>query len=369
MAGHNICNVVRSHLLKQERPRYLQPKDIDGNYPWEAKQSSRPCLSGSVGGGKGKATMTISESILPLRSHPNRSMECFSSSEVTPQRAAKLLAENEEKWNNSKMLIGLFEFDDEVNEWKYTGDIFEHVWTGDWDYWNRDCHFLFNSDASVLYVATRDDNTLYALDATNHLKVVAKVDLPFRPKSHTLALTPKDSALYITSTFPWIVSVYNARTLRLLGTAPSGRYDLDTLDDEYMAKIAKFYNPSTSIAHRHTYLASDDRCAVVVDTPELHCISHKVAYRLSSYVVLIYSGDCNENPWLLDLETLRKVMLDLVEGHSIIFQSADSSKIVFKTEPAQIYEVLQDQLITCLDTQGHLSAEAPTTISVNAAKV
>ncbi|KAK3840034.1 MAG: hypothetical protein JOS17DRAFT_725785 [Linnemannia elongata] len=313
--------------------------------------------------------MTISESILPLRSHPNHSIECFSSNNVTPQRAAKLLAENEEELNNSKMLIGLFEFDDKVNEWKHTGDIFEHVWTDDWIYWDRDCHFLFNSDASVLYVATRDNNTLYALDATNHLKVIAKVDLPFRPKSYTLSLTPKHAALYITSTFPWVVSVYNARTLQLLGTASSGRYDLDTLDDKTLANITKFHNPSTLIAHRRTYLAGDNRYAVVVDTPELDCVSHKVPYRFSSYVVLIYSGDCDENPWLLDLETLRIVMVDLVEGRCIDFQYADASKIVFKTGPSQIYEVLQDQLTACLDTQGHLSADAPTTITVHAAKV
>ncbi|KAF8928764.1 hypothetical protein BGZ47_001446 [Haplosporangium gracile] len=312
--------------------------------------------------------MTISESILPLRSHPNHTRECFSSNKIIPQRAAKLLAENEERLNSSKMLIGLFEFDDEVNEWKHTGDVFKHVWTGDWDYWARDCHFLFSSDASVLYVATRDDNTLYALDTTDHLKVIAKVDLPFRPKSYTLALTPKNSALYITSTFPWIVSVYSARTLRLLGTASSGRYDLDTLDNEDMAKIVKFHNPSASIAHRRTYLAGDNRCAVVIDTPELHCVSHSVAYRLSSYVVMVYSGDGNDNPWLLDLETLRKVMVDLVGGHWIDFLSADASKIVFKA-PAQIYEVPQDQLTMCLDTQGHLSADAPTAISVNATKV
>ncbi|KAF9202300.1 hypothetical protein BGZ49_007506 [Haplosporangium sp. Z 27] len=34
MAGHNICNVVRGYLLYQQRPRYLQPVDENGNYPW-----------------------------------------------------------------------------------------------------------------------------------------------------------------------------------------------------------------------------------------------------------------------------------------------------------------------------------------------
>jgi len=53
MAGHNICNVIRGHLLKQERPRYLQPKDINGNYPWEEKRTFRPRPGGSDGSGSG----------------------------------------------------------------------------------------------------------------------------------------------------------------------------------------------------------------------------------------------------------------------------------------------------------------------------
>jgi len=40
MAGHNICNVIQGHLLKQERPLYLQPKDENGNYPWMQVASS-----------------------------------------------------------------------------------------------------------------------------------------------------------------------------------------------------------------------------------------------------------------------------------------------------------------------------------------
>ncbi|KAF9437649.1 hypothetical protein BGZ76_011763 [Entomortierella beljakovae] len=46
MAGYNICNVVRSHLLEQPRPEYLQPVDEKGNYPWRYKLCS---LSGIVG--------------------------------------------------------------------------------------------------------------------------------------------------------------------------------------------------------------------------------------------------------------------------------------------------------------------------------
>ncbi|KAI1300412.1 hypothetical protein EDD11_006202 [Mortierella claussenii] len=33
-ATHNMCNVIRGHLLQQQRPLHLQPKDVNGNYPW-----------------------------------------------------------------------------------------------------------------------------------------------------------------------------------------------------------------------------------------------------------------------------------------------------------------------------------------------
>ncbi|KAG0042148.1 hypothetical protein BGZ83_000841 [Gryganskiella cystojenkinii] len=263
--------------------------------------------------------MTINKSILPLLSHPIIPMECFSNSKANPQRAAKLLGVNEEKWNNnSKMLVGLFEFDDQMPP--------------------------IISKSSL------------------------KAALPFRPATSTLAFTPKNSTLYITSTYPWIVSLYNARTLQLLGTAPSGRYDFDTLSDEEMASIAKFYNPSTSIAHRHTYLASDSCNAVVIDTPELHCVSHKLVCQLSSFVDLVYSGGGGNNPWLLDLETLRKVMLAIVENDCVDFEFADASKIVFRSR-GRLYEVSQDQLRKCLDAEGHLSVDAPPIIPVNAVDV
>ncbi|GJJ67737.1 hypothetical protein EMPS_00083 [Entomortierella parvispora] len=43
MAGHNMANIVRSHLVSQQRPKYLQPVDVNGEYPWE---------DGRGGGGK-----------------------------------------------------------------------------------------------------------------------------------------------------------------------------------------------------------------------------------------------------------------------------------------------------------------------------
>ena len=54
MAGHNICNAVRGHLLEQTRPLYLQPIDQDGKYPWmESTSSSSSSSSGGGSGGNG----------------------------------------------------------------------------------------------------------------------------------------------------------------------------------------------------------------------------------------------------------------------------------------------------------------------------
>ncbi|KAG0244112.1 hypothetical protein BG011_003038, partial [Mortierella polycephala] len=47
MAGHNMCNAIRGHLLEQQRPLYLQPQDSAGNYPWmQDKRSFRPRSGG-----------------------------------------------------------------------------------------------------------------------------------------------------------------------------------------------------------------------------------------------------------------------------------------------------------------------------------
>ncbi|KAF9998136.1 hypothetical protein BGZ80_009933 [Entomortierella chlamydospora] len=35
MAADNMCRIVQSYLLQQRRPRYLQPVDEKGHYPWE----------------------------------------------------------------------------------------------------------------------------------------------------------------------------------------------------------------------------------------------------------------------------------------------------------------------------------------------
>ncbi|KAF9539631.1 hypothetical protein EC957_005186, partial [Mortierella hygrophila] len=43
MAGHNICNVIRGYLFKQQRSLYLQPQDSAGNYPWmQDRRGSKP---------------------------------------------------------------------------------------------------------------------------------------------------------------------------------------------------------------------------------------------------------------------------------------------------------------------------------------
>ncbi|KAG9067473.1 hypothetical protein KI688_012256 [Linnemannia hyalina] len=48
MAGHNMCNIVKTHLLMQTRPLYLQPVDVEGHYPWvEGGESNRIDLGSS----------------------------------------------------------------------------------------------------------------------------------------------------------------------------------------------------------------------------------------------------------------------------------------------------------------------------------
>jgi hypothetical protein len=37
MAAENMCKIVQGYLVKQERPRYLQPVTTDGRYPWDTK--------------------------------------------------------------------------------------------------------------------------------------------------------------------------------------------------------------------------------------------------------------------------------------------------------------------------------------------
>lgn len=38
MAGHNLCNVMRGHLERRERPEYLHPVDADGHYLWKQQE-------------------------------------------------------------------------------------------------------------------------------------------------------------------------------------------------------------------------------------------------------------------------------------------------------------------------------------------
>ncbi|KAG0163412.1 hypothetical protein DFQ29_003108, partial [Apophysomyces sp. BC1021] len=46
MAAENMSRIVRGYLAEQKRPRYLQPKMADGQYPWE-KDTNMTALSSS----------------------------------------------------------------------------------------------------------------------------------------------------------------------------------------------------------------------------------------------------------------------------------------------------------------------------------
>ncbi|KAG0058140.1 hypothetical protein BGZ92_007242, partial [Podila epicladia] len=55
MAGHNMVNVLRSYVERQERPDYLHPVDEDGNYPWKEgyKHEAQPTSVSSLSKGAG----------------------------------------------------------------------------------------------------------------------------------------------------------------------------------------------------------------------------------------------------------------------------------------------------------------------------
>jgi hypothetical protein len=58
MAGHNMVNVLRSYVERQERPDYLHPVNEDGNYPWKEgyKHEAQPTsTSGAFKGAGSKA--------------------------------------------------------------------------------------------------------------------------------------------------------------------------------------------------------------------------------------------------------------------------------------------------------------------------
>ncbi|KAF9930956.1 hypothetical protein FBU30_011065, partial [Linnemannia zychae] len=60
MAGHNICNIVRGHLVNQQRPLYLQPVDDKGRYPWMRAYSQSSSASSSSQSSGSSSTRTSS---------------------------------------------------------------------------------------------------------------------------------------------------------------------------------------------------------------------------------------------------------------------------------------------------------------------
>ncbi|KAG9060910.1 hypothetical protein KI688_007867 [Linnemannia hyalina] len=89
MAGHNMCNAIRGHLLEQQRPLYLQPQGSDENYPWmQDKHSSRPRP-----GGYAKVSWRFRSPILVLFCGPILSRSDQNISEVYPSLTQKLVEE------------------------------------------------------------------------------------------------------------------------------------------------------------------------------------------------------------------------------------------------------------------------------------
>ncbi|KAF9990403.1 hypothetical protein BGZ75_001885, partial [Mortierella antarctica] len=69
MAGHNIGNIVRSHLLYQQRPLYLQPRDEAGKYPWmggTGRGSNTSSSSSSSSSNTSSNSNTSSKRVTPM---------------------------------------------------------------------------------------------------------------------------------------------------------------------------------------------------------------------------------------------------------------------------------------------------------------
>ncbi|KAF9903119.1 hypothetical protein EC991_004145 [Linnemannia zychae] len=85
LAAHNMCNIVKSHLLIQERPDYLQPIDEDGNMPWKKNDSAAPTHNPSATSSPlPKKAQKIKAPLAQNPSSSNRSSKKTQKSKVQP---------------------------------------------------------------------------------------------------------------------------------------------------------------------------------------------------------------------------------------------------------------------------------------------
>ena len=67
MAAHNMCNILRGHVEKHERPNYLHPVDEQGNFPWK-KQDSNNIMAGIAD----SSSKTKPEAVSPVKKTNSR---------------------------------------------------------------------------------------------------------------------------------------------------------------------------------------------------------------------------------------------------------------------------------------------------------
>ncbi|KAI1302677.1 hypothetical protein EDD11_005590 [Mortierella claussenii] len=63
-----MCNVIRGHLLQQQRPLYLQPKDVNGNYPWMKQQCASQAEQAAQAAQAEHAEQAIAQGGMPKES-------------------------------------------------------------------------------------------------------------------------------------------------------------------------------------------------------------------------------------------------------------------------------------------------------------
>lgn len=79
MAAENMSKIALGHLVRQERPDYLQPINADGTYPWKA----------SSGEGSGTSSSSMATGSTPTDRVPGRRKRAITASSQDQGRKGK----------------------------------------------------------------------------------------------------------------------------------------------------------------------------------------------------------------------------------------------------------------------------------------
>ncbi|KAF9402069.1 hypothetical protein BGX21_011368 [Mortierella sp. AD011] len=71
MAAHNMVNILRAYVERQERPDYLQPVDEDGKYPWKEDYKHEAQLTSASGASRRAKSKSGSDRKRPAKEGDN----------------------------------------------------------------------------------------------------------------------------------------------------------------------------------------------------------------------------------------------------------------------------------------------------------